>query len=71
MFWEMGMSCPAQNAHPLGAKLKGNICIVATKGDDMAVIRFELPSRRRSKIWAHWVGKMPNSEMMKLIARIG
>src|ERR1044071_119533 len=35
VFCEMGRSCPLQKAQPVGAKLKPNMRISATNGDDM------------------------------------
>src|SRR6185436_1607639 len=59
VFWEIGISWPSQNAHPVGGKLNGKMRISATNWSDMLV-----PPQV-------WLGKTPNREMMKLMQRNG
>jgi hypothetical protein len=36
VFWEIGISCPSQNAQPVGGKLNGKMRISATNWSDMS-----------------------------------
>ena len=64
VFCDNGRICPSQNAHPLGAKLKGKIRISATNGSAT------FSSSSMTPVYV-WLGKIPNSEMMKLMQRYG
>ena len=58
VFCEIGISCPLQNAQPVGREVERED---ADLGDEL--------DRTRAAPQV-WLGKTPNSEMMKLMHRI-